>query len=372
MMPRTIPAFLIAGALTIALPSLAGPYEALATYNLTIQPAGPRLGANGLRFLNVEGVNNGVFASFGVAEFTVANLGIPGTVTDVGRLTLKLTSSNAAFSVSGPFDVWITQDNSTILSQVTDPFQSNYCPLKFDPLAAPSGVAAQLDPKWNLGSSFFDVTLGTGVAFDTDLVLSPAAKAYVISQLNSGSVLRVIVSNADAAGACTFAGYTNTVPTTPGPRLGVDAIVSGQTTLSGSVTFNDRVAAFPNFVTLEYRDTTDPSIVVHTAKVQVDASGNFITQNLPQNPGPYVLTIKPKPWLRKSVGIVNTIASASGLHFSLINGDINDDNSINSDDFDLLVANFGTASPEGDLDGSGSVDSDDFDILVKNFGIDGD
>lgn len=372
-MPRTLSvSVLVAGALAIALPSFAGPYESLATYNLTVQPAGPRIGSNGLRFFNVQGVANGSFASFGVAEFTTANLAIPGTVTDIGRLTLKLTSSNAAFSRSGPFHVWITEDNTTVLSQVTDPLLPNYCPLKFDPLAPPSGVAAQLDPKWNLGSNFFDASLGTGVTFDTDLVLTPAVKAYVISRLNSGSLLRLIVSNADENGSCTFAGYTNTLSTTPGPRINVDAIVSGQTTVSGSIEFNDRVADFPNFVTLEFRDTTDPSVVVHSAKVQVDGDGNFITQNLPPVAGPYRLMIKPKPWLRKSVGIIDTVASASGLQFSLVNGDINDDNTINSDDFDLLVANFGTSGPDGDLDGSGSVDSDDFDILVKNFGTDGD
>ncbi len=372
MMSRTFSAILIAGAMAIALPTLAGPYESLATYNLTIQPAGPRIGSNGLRFFNAQGVDNGTFASFGVAEFTIANLGIVGTVTDIGRLTLKLTSSNAAFSRSGPFDVWITQDNATTLSQVTDPLLPNYCPLKFDATAPPSGIAAQLEPKWNLGSNFFDASLGTGVAFDTDLVLTPAAKAYVIAQLNSGNVLRLIVSNGDAAGSCTFAGYTNTLSTTPGPRLNVDAIVNGQVTVSGSVQFTDRVAMFPNFVNLEFRDVSDPSIVVHTAKVQVDSSGNFITQNLPPVAGPYRLTIKPEPWLRRSAGIVDTVANASGLMFSLVNGDINGDNMINSDDFDILVANFGTSSPDGDLDGSGGVDSDDFDILVKNFGTDGD
>ena len=57
---------------------------------------------------------------------------------------------------------------------------------------------------------------------------------------------------------------------------------------------------------------------------------------------------------------------------SLINGDVNNDNRVDSDDFDQIVANFGASGTWADLDGSGSVDSDDFDILVLNFGGEGD
>lgn len=56
----------------------------------------------------------------------------------------------------------------------------------------------------------------------------------------------------------------------------------------------------------------------------------------------------------------------------LINGDVDGNNGVDSDDFDLLVSGFGGEGPVGDLDGVNGVDSDDFDILVARFGLFGD
>jgi len=61
----------------------------------------------------------------------------------------------------------------------------------------------------------------------------------------------------------------------------------------------------------------------------------------------------------------------TGQNFSLRNGDLNNDNMVDSDDFDLLIAAFGI-SAGGDLNGDGVTDSDDFDILIANFGLSGD
>lgn len=82
--------------------------------------------------------------------------------------------------------------------------------------------------------------------------------------------------------------------------------------------------------------------------------------------------VKANHWLQRVAGPVDVSAPVSGLTYSLENGDITNDNLIDSDDFDALVVNFGGGGPTGDLDGSGLVDSDDFDILVKNFGMNGD
>src|SRR5262249_37709558 len=65
--------------------------------NATVQPAGPRAGANGKNFFNMEGTTAGGagFQSFGVADF---NFGALGTVVSFSNVKLQMTESNAAFS----------------------------------------------------------------------------------------------------------------------------------------------------------------------------------------------------------------------------------------------------------------------------------
>ncbi|HRF58952.1 MAG TPA: S8 family serine peptidase [Fimbriimonadaceae bacterium] len=89
--------------------------------------------------------------------------------------------------------------------------------------------------------------------------------------------------------------------------------------------------------------------------------------------GQYSIRARAEHWLAKRCPEVYVSDfGTEGADFILVNGDIDGNNLIDSDDFDLLVANFGTAGPTGDLDGSGLVESDDFDILVENFGRSGD
>ncbi|HRF58457.1 MAG TPA: CHRD domain-containing protein [Fimbriimonadaceae bacterium] len=109
--------------------------------------------------------------------------------------------------------------------------------------------------------------------------------------------------------------------------------------------------------------------VVDTVPTTLLAGGDFrVTTSAT---GVCDVYVKGSHWLRRVSGPVNVSVPVSGLAYSLENGDITNDNNIDSDDFDLLVANFGGGGPIGDLDGSGGVDSDDFDILIKNFGLSG-
>lgn len=88
--------------------------------------------------------------------------------------------------------------------------------------------------------------------------------------------------------------------------------------------------------------------------------------------GVHDVWIKASHWLAAEVDGVNIVeAGVANVDVTLINGDIDGSNAIDSDDFDLLIAAFGGPGPIGDLDGTASVDSDDFDILVKNFGLSG-
>lgn len=68
----------------------------------------------------------------------------------------------------------------------------------------------------------------------------------------------------------------------------------------------------------------------------------------------------------------------SGLSFSLLNGDINGDNTVSLADFGQLKLAYGSVAgnsnwnPNADLDGNGSVGLSDFGILKLNYGTTGD
>src|SRR5712672_3227163 len=70
-----------------------------ASDNATVQPAGPRTGANGKAFFNMEGSTAGgaSFSSFGVADFTFP----AQAVTGITSISLQMAQSNAAFSAMG-------------------------------------------------------------------------------------------------------------------------------------------------------------------------------------------------------------------------------------------------------------------------------
>ncbi|HRI44526.1 MAG TPA: hypothetical protein PLL78_11535 [Fimbriimonadaceae bacterium] len=346
----------------------AGVYSTEASHNVTVQPAGPRQGANGLRFFNIEGNNYGAFASYGVTEFNVASLGIAGTVTDVSRLTLRLVAANAAFSYDGVCNIWLTSDTITSAAQ-------SGSPLFYDANFLWDGLGTQLDTKWNLGQIMYEVAPGSGATFWLDVnSMSPASKAYLINQLNNGSIVRMIVSPNENFVAATFAGYDNS--TYSGPVMEVD-VVETTVSVSGIVNFTDRFGNFPGSIDIDFQDASHT--IVHTAmNVAVDSMGNFSTTDLPPTTGSYFLSVKRTPWLRRTIGPYNTGTNQSGLVLDLVSGDIDGDNEVAIGDYAQLSTAFnsepgdGNWNPDADLNGDDSVDIGDFAILSVNFGVMGD
>jgi len=145
--------------------------------------------------------------------------------------------------------------------------------------------------------------------------------------------------------------------------------------ISGTVTLQNLLAAAVNGqnVTVELR-TPGTTTVVNTLTVTIDSAGHYFLD--PQvNTGTYDLAFKGSHWLRAIVpsvalgGTTNAIATAS-----LINGDVNGDNTINLTDFSQLSSSYGASTggaaflAGADLDGSGTVDLSDFSILSTNYG----
>jgi|GEM_PF-6355272 len=111
--------------------------------------------------------------------------------------------------------------------------------------------------------------------------------------------------------------------------------------------------------------------VIDSQIVTLDEWGQF--QFATEVAGEVRVMAKGTHWLRRSSPPIQL--APNGLQvvdFALTNGDVDSNNVIDSDDFDLLVINFGEQNFIGDLDGNTMVDSDDFDILVAHFGEQGD
>lgn len=187
-------------------------YSAEAFDNATVQPGGPRSGSSGKNYLNVEGNNNGSFASFGVLDFNPADLGIGGPISDVTGLALDLYDAPAGFSAAGTVNIWISEATGVDIQPGSA--------LHFDATFLPDGVGAQLDPIHSVGTgAYAPGTLGDLLSY----TLSPdaATKAYLVSQINAGGTIRVVVTPNEDGVAATYTGFSNTAA--PHPTLRVDA-----------------------------------------------------------------------------------------------------------------------------------------------------
>ena len=204
--------------LLLALPpaARAATISAEATDNATVQPAGPRAGASGKNFYNMEGSTAGgaSFQSFAVADFTF--LGSPG-VASVSNVSLQMTQSNAAFSHAGPMSFYLTTNTASNIIQPGDPAQVKYVDPTFNGAAA---VDLALKPLTLVGTGTFTV-VATGTT-DT-FPLDPAILAPLLNVVKNGGTLRLVMTPDDAATAATYAGFSNA--TLPGPTLVYDTAV---------------------------------------------------------------------------------------------------------------------------------------------------
>jgi|GEM_PF-6042876 len=142
-------------------------------------------------------------------------------------------------------------------------------------------------------------------------------------------------------------------------------LVTGTVNLDG---YTGPPAAEP--MTLVVRSGGNP---IFTTSIVLTASGpeqGTFSVVVPAQ-GVHDLALKGSHWLRRTLTAVNLTPGLANQTFNLVNGDIDGSNAIDSDDFDVLVANFGLAVATGDLTGDNLVDSDDYDIVVRNFGLNG-
>jgi len=153
----------------------------------------------------------------------------------------------------------------------------------------------------------------------------------------------------------------------------------GPQRIAGTVTLQNYSSAAVEGtpVTVEIRSpgsTTD----LDRQTVTLASDGSF-TLETSVGPGTYDIAVKGSHWLRKRLqNLTVTSLGAGGLSFSLINGDINGDNTISLGDFGQLKLAYGSVpgnanwNPNADLDGNGSVGLSDFGVLKLHYGLSGD
>ena len=162
---------------------------------------------------------------------------------------------------------------------------------------------------------------------------------------------------------------------------GVSFAITNSAHLSGNIRLDSISPSSSNkydahqSVTMIFRSPGQPDITRYVGPgyapfVQVD--------DLPR--GAYTVYIKGNKWLQRIVNVDLSYYDATSLDVTLPAGDANNDNSVDSTDFGILIGAFNTSYSipgsgydyTADFNCDGSVDSTDFGILIGNFNMVGD
>ena len=145
--------------------------------------------------------------------------------------------------------------------------------------------------------------------------------------------------------------------------------VSGTAQLEGCVNSAQTVA-------FTFRPTDGSAIL--TRSVLLSSSGAFSLPSIPRKN--YQIHVKGGLWLAQNLPLNAGSSSVSNLSVSLRAGDANNDNSVDSADFGVLIGAFNSDvtipgsgyDPTADFNCDGSVDSADFGLLIGEFNSMGD
>jgi len=132
-------------------------------------------------------------------------------------------------------------------------------------------------------------------------------------------------------------------------------------------------------VTLQLRDGSNQ--IVHSQTLPLDLNGQAymsVPASVPN--GSYSVLAKATHWLRKASSPVSITSTgcATVTSLSLLNGDVDGNNLINTDDYLALSNAFDTIpgdptwNAEADLNGNSLVNTDDYLIFSNNFDLVGD
>ena len=174
--------------------------DVVASKCLTIQPNGPRQGDAGTKYFNIQGKDNGRFASFGVLVFEMPK-NLDGA--KIKNVTLTLVQSVPSFAKDG--------DVKIMLAPEMDPSSE----LKFDP-SSDNGVGDQIKKLLDLGSGTFK-KVKNGEIQEFRLKLDDTSRERIAKE----GRLCVVIVPGDSNVAATFMGMSESDKSST-PKLKVE------------------------------------------------------------------------------------------------------------------------------------------------------
>ena len=156
------------------------------------------------------------------------------------------------------------------------------------------------------------------------------------------------------------------------------ALVNDLSGIAGHITLEGIApSAAPQTITFETRPDS-ANHPVYTQTVTVGTDGNFSLYPVQTDTG--TLHIKGAKYLAANIAYDVRQNPMPNAQVTLPTGDANNDNSVDSSDFGLLIGAYGSSSaiigsgydPNIDFNGDGIIDSTDFGLLIGNFGSVGD
>lgn len=151
--------------------------------------------------------------------------------------------------------------------------------------------------------------------------------------------------------------------------LNCDLVVPEQGSIAGTVNWNSNCGQRATTVRLF---TPNTNTLLGTYDVYVEADGTFAVLDL--DPGTYDVIVKVNGYLAKGAQDVVVGIGATALPLgAIVNGDVNNNNSINLSDVSLVNASFGSTTSTGnynplaDLNCSGNVNLADASLLNAGF-----
>jgi len=149
--------------------------------------------------------------------------------------------------------------------------------------------------------------------------------------------------------------------------------VSSSTTVSGNINLGTYLGSPLPTVNI---DVYQAGNLIESHPVSLAANGDYsFSRGLS---GTYDLFLRSNHFLNRRLSGVQLGTNVAGVNATLINGDIDGDNSITVFDYDRLSAAFDSTTGgsgwdvQADLDGDGAVTVFDYDILSQNFDQSGD
>jgi len=168
-------------------------------------------------FFNVQG-DDDQFTVYSLVDFDSSQLGLTGLSTgQVASISLGLTQSNAGFSTNGGLEFFLASDTRAITLSDTARYLSDG-----DNVGA-EVVGSSFGTLYSLGTAVFTQT-NTGDVDDFSLSLDTVGEQFLVDQINSGGILRVIGTPTDLGVAATYSGANSLLDPPSPPTLTITAI----------------------------------------------------------------------------------------------------------------------------------------------------